>query len=178
RTGLMLTPDETGVFGNSGLVVKSCNVADLRENAGGVHGTDARDRLQCIWDSAQDALNSLIEFLDLRLDAADRLDRCTENEIDRILNHLREAVRRSGSLLDAFGDSLWIREAILPVVLEVICKIRHVHSDDLVKAVLLEQEFRYCMTEDRAVDFGGKGAALVKQVRQEILLLSRQIMNE
>ena len=46
RTGLMLTPDETGVFGNSGLVLKSSNVADLRENAGGVHGTDARDRLQ------------------------------------------------------------------------------------------------------------------------------------
>src|SRR5690606_38948425 len=116
-------------------IVEALDIADLRENAGGVDRTDPGNRLQRIRNSGHDALDGSVQFLDLSLDTADRLNRRTENEIDGIFDDLGEAVRRPGGLLNALGYALRVGESVPAALLQVICKIHDIHGDDLLEAI-------------------------------------------
>ena len=63
-TGLMFTPCQACIFGHSSLIVEAFNIANLSENAGGVHTINAGDRAQAL--SARDAIqNTFNRFVQL-----------------------------------------------------------------------------------------------------------------
>src|SRR5574344_1322863 len=64
-TRLRLRPHETGVLGNRSLRLKSVDVADLGDDAGGVDLADTGNRSQRIRDDLELLLDGLLQRLDL-----------------------------------------------------------------------------------------------------------------
>src|SRR5690606_13168375 len=146
----------------------------LSENTGGVHLADAGNGLQAFgaWNAVQNSRDCLVQILELRLNASDGLNGCAQHKVNGILHNLGQPVRGSGGLLNAASDVLGVREAIAPLVSEVVSQIRDIHVRNVVQAVLVREHLQDGMTEYGTLDFGRKGIALVEQVLQEVLLLA------
>ena len=105
-TGLVLCPDEAGIFRNRRLGLKSVDVADFGDDAGGVNLANAGNGGQRVWDDLKLLLNGLVQRLDLALQGAHGGDRDGHDLVYRIVHRLGQTVGTSGSGLNSLGSGL------------------------------------------------------------------------
>ena len=100
--GLVLCPNQAGVFGNGCLRLKAVDVSDLGDDTGGMDLTNAGDRGQRIGNDLKLLLNGLAQNFDLAVQGSHSGDGDRHGLIYGVVHCLGQAIRASGRYLYCF----------------------------------------------------------------------------